>query len=406
MNALYISYDGATDPLGQSQVIVYLEKLAKNGIEFNLLTFDKPLFLKNKQKIAELSKRLKLQRIQWTYLKYHKNPTVLATAYDLFKGIMVAVKIVRLNKSDIVHARGYLPALMALALKRLFKLKFIFDVRGLWADEKVDAGTWSRGGLLYKLTKYLERIFFLNADAVVVLTKKAKEIIEAMPYYKYNPVKINIIPTCVDLDRFRRSRISDKVPKFLKDKFVVVYLGSVGTWYMLEEMAAFFKTVQGSIKNAFFLILTPTDVIYAQETLKKAGLANNDFLVKSLAYEDVPYWLSIADVSVIFIKACFSKLTSCPTKLGESLACGIPVIINRGIGDTEELVKANRVGYVLDRFDETSLKSAVEQTLKLKAEGKSLASRCRRVAERYLSLEQGVDRYLEIYRGLSKKCQL
>lgn len=406
MKCLYISYDGATDPLGQSQIIPYLEKLAKSGIKFNLLTFDKPLLLKNKQKLAELNKRLNLQGIQWTYLKYHKHPTVLATAYDLLKGIMAAVKIVRLNKIDVVHARGYLPALTALVLKRLFKLKFIFDVRGLWADEKADAGTWSHGSLLYKLTKYLERVFFLNADAVVVLTKKAKEIIGALPYYKYNPVKINMIPTCVDLDRFRLLKMSDKVPEFLKDKFVIVYLGSVGTWYMLKEMAAFFKTAKMSIKNAFFLILTPKDTDYAQQMLKRVGLADKDFLVKSLTYEDVPDWLSVADVSVIFIKACFSKLTSCPTKLAESLACGIPVVINRGIGDTEELIKADRVGYVLDRFDEAGLKSAVEQTLELKAEGENLTSRCRRVAERHLSLEQGVDKYLEIYRRLGKKCQL
>lgn len=401
MNILYISYDGATDPLGQSQIIPYLEKLTDYGIKFNLLTFDKQSLLKNRQKIAELKNKLALHGIHWRYLKYHKRPTVLATAYDLFKGIMVGARIVRLDKVEAVHARGYPSALIALILKKFFKLSFLFDVRGLWADEKADAGTWPHGGALYKLTKYLEKVFFLNADAVVVLTEKAKNIIEALSYYKYNPVKIDVIPTCVDLNRFTISETPDKLPGELKDKFVIVYFGSVGTWYMFKEMAEFFKIAKGSIKDAFFLILTPLDVNYVQKTLEKVDLMPGDFYVKSIPYEEVPNWLSIANISVIFIRPCFSKLTSCPTKLGESLACGIPVVINRGIGDSEELVKQNRVGYIVESFDRGSFKKAIEEILKLKAENGNLARHCRQVAEKYLSLEYGVDKYFKIYQKLN-----
>lgn len=37
---LYVSYDGMLEPLGQSQVIAYLERLAAN-YEFHLLSFEK-----------------------------------------------------------------------------------------------------------------------------------------------------------------------------------------------------------------------------------------------------------------------------------------------------------------------------------------------------------------------------
>ena len=38
---LFISYDGMTDPLGQSQVIPYLQGLSKHGYEIFLLSCEK-----------------------------------------------------------------------------------------------------------------------------------------------------------------------------------------------------------------------------------------------------------------------------------------------------------------------------------------------------------------------------
>ena len=39
---LYISYNGMLDPLGQSQVIPYLKELNQRGVEFTLLSFERP----------------------------------------------------------------------------------------------------------------------------------------------------------------------------------------------------------------------------------------------------------------------------------------------------------------------------------------------------------------------------
>ena len=42
MRALYISYDGMTDPLGRSQVLPYLQGLSERGHEITLLSCEKP----------------------------------------------------------------------------------------------------------------------------------------------------------------------------------------------------------------------------------------------------------------------------------------------------------------------------------------------------------------------------
>ena len=50
----------------------------------------------------------------------------------------------------IIHARSYIPALFVFFLKKFMNFKFIFDMRGFWADEKVDRMGWKKDDLKYK----------------------------------------------------------------------------------------------------------------------------------------------------------------------------------------------------------------------------------------------------------------
>ena len=52
IRALYISYDGMTDPLGESQVIPYLRELSKKGVKISILSAEKSeVFYKRKENI-------------------------------------------------------------------------------------------------------------------------------------------------------------------------------------------------------------------------------------------------------------------------------------------------------------------------------------------------------------------
>ena len=55
---------------------------------------------------------------------------------------------------------------------------------------------------------------------------------------------------------------------------------------------------------------------------------------------------NIADMKagLLYFTAGISKLGSAPTRMGEFLACGIPVIGNRGVGDMASLIEKYQVG--------------------------------------------------------------
>ena len=143
---LYISYNGMLDPLGQSQVIPYLRELAGRGVRFTLLSFERSAALQanGSRKCEALQLSLAASGIEWHWLRYHQRPSLPATTYDVIAGIRYAKDLARRNAIEMVHARSHIPATIGLALKKRLGVKLIFDLRGLMAEEYVDAEHWNK----------------------------------------------------------------------------------------------------------------------------------------------------------------------------------------------------------------------------------------------------------------------
>jgi hypothetical protein len=120
---LFISYDGMTDPLGQSQVIPYLAGLTKHGYSFTILSCDKPdKYAANK---AYVQKLMDPHGIQWVSIPYHKNPPVLSSVYDFFRLRSKAMQLHKQQQFDMIHTRVGLPTLVALWMKKKTGVKFL-----------------------------------------------------------------------------------------------------------------------------------------------------------------------------------------------------------------------------------------------------------------------------------------
>ncbi|MBM3253399.1 MAG: glycosyltransferase family 4 protein [Candidatus Omnitrophica bacterium] len=403
INSLFISYDGATDSIGQSQIIPYLNGLSKNGISFTLLTFEKKECLIDKEKISLIKSELKKNGIRWIYLKYHKKPTIISTFFDIINGIFVSIWLVHKYKIDCIHARSYVAAFIGVILKRLFRLKFVFDMRGFWADERVEGRIWKTKGTIYKITKFLEKRFFLNSNEIVILTYKAKEIIDMLEYkVKAN---INVIPCMVDTDRFRfnmkdRQNIRNKYG--FSSRFVFLYSGSLEYWYMKDKMLDFFLVAREVVENCYFLILSTMDKKYIKSIVTSKGINGSDFLIlERVPYEDMPKFISASDTGIFFITPVFSKKASSPTKFAEYMSCGLPVITNSGIGDLDEIVLNYKVGTIVNDFSRKEYENKIEEHMKLIKNGDT-KERCVKLANDMFALYRGVDCYTKIYKRLER----
>jgi len=402
LKVLYITYYGLLKHLCQTQVIPYLEGLAADGADISIISFEERSGNREEERKRTRLVRERLARsgIRWYPLRYHKRHSLPATAYDVAVGTAYATRLVWKQKIDVVHARNHIPALMALALKRLFGTKLIFDLRGLMAEEYVDAGTWSANGLPFRLTKWVEENSLRQADGIVMLTKKIRDILRASSAgLANNPVAVEVIPCCVDTQKYNSTKASIvRRDLGLEERLVLVYAGSLGGWYMADEMATLFSELLQIEPTAHFLILTQSRYELITDCLSRHGIAAGDYTILTAAVDEMPRYLAAGDLAVSFIKPCFSKLSSSPTKIGEYLASGLPFITNCGIGDVDDLIERRRVGILIDRFHLDEYRKAINQALALLSDESSIRQNCKRVAEEEFSLA-GIGRqgYRRVY---------
>lgn len=389
---LYISYDGMLEPLGQSQVVAYLEKLAP-GRRIHLISFEKPADWADEGRREAMRARLGRAGIAWHPLRYHKSPSAPATAYDIAAGAARAVALVRRHRLNIVHARSYVAAAMALAVKKAFGTALLFDMRGFWADERVDGGLWPAEGPLYRAAKAMERRFLLAADQVVTLTHASQGEIRRFDFLAGRVPPIAVIPTCADLDRFT---IQGPPPG---GAFTLGYVGSVGTWYLLDEMLQFFRRLREQEPAARLLVVNRGEQERVRAGAASAGIDPGTVEIIAADFADMPGQIARMNAAMALIKPDYSKIASAPTKLAEYLGCGVPCLGNAGVGDMEEILDGRKIGVVLRGFSPPELDQGARQLLALAREP-GIQQRCRAVALERFSLDSGVTAYDGIHRAL------
>lgn len=403
-NTLYICYFGVREPLVQTQVIPYLLEIMKDGIEISLLTFEPGGFGAEEEETA-VREELAGKGVDWHWLRYHKRPSAPATAYDVLAGAWYIRKLIKEKKFDVLHGRVHIPTLMAAIARKIssHKPKLLFDIRGFFPEEYTDAGIWPEGGWLYRSAKRVEKWLLKESDGFVVLTEKARSIL--FPESNQSGCDkfgrpVEVIPCCVDLKRFEsanhEARQEMRKKLGIGDRFVMAYVGSLGGWYLTEETADLYSVLKEKKPNAFALILTQSPPAMIESMLRQQGFADGDFFIGRVGAEEIPAYLAAADAAVSFIKPCYSKQASSPTKNAEYLACGLPLIVNSGVGDTDELMKQG-VGVLVNDFSAEAYTEALE---KLEGLG-DVSDKCRETAEREFDLDTvGGTLYRRLYRRL------
>ncbi len=405
---LYISYDGMTDPLGQSQVLPYLEGLSKVGYRFTLLSFEKKEAFKKFGTL--IREKCAAANIEWVPLVFHTRPPVLAKIADKYKLFKTAQKLHREKQFDLTHCRSYIAAELGLFLKKKYGVKFIFDMRGFWADEKAETGHWNQQKWMYRKIyrryKNLEREFVREADHIISLTEAGKKELGRLYDGLFGATgvtvekKCMVIPCCADLAHFDFNRVTKEQTLEYKKKLqidpsvpVLSYSGSLGDWYMLDEMLQFFQAFRKKHPGAIFLVLS-RELPRLKDAMERNNIDSSTVVTGFSSYQELPLYLSVIDFSVFLIKPIYSKIASSPTKHAELMGMGIPVFCN-DIGDTGYFLRHYPLGELITTIGE-DFPAALERV-----ERKVLdKEKIREVARQYFGLPVGVQRYKAVYDAL------
>jgi hypothetical protein len=231
----------------------------------------------------------------------------------------------------------------------------------------------------------VERAAARRSSAIVTLTSAA---VPELARRHGEPVgeKSRVVTTCVDLNRFSLSPMPSGSVRFLLS-------GSFNPLYDVETMLG--------LTTAF------KQRASCELTMLRPGAGPSDDVVRahggtvaSSSYNEMPTAIARHHVglSVCTVDHPAALIAAMPTKIGEFLACGRPVVVSPGLGDADRLLPVAGAGVVVTR-DPASWSDACDRLLDLVADPDTPA-RCRALAESHFSLDRGVEQLLELYRAL------
>lgn len=406
---LYLTYDGLCDPIGQSQVLPYLVGTARGGHAITIISFEKT------DRFERLGAAVRAicaaEGMAWKPQRFRQSPPYVAKLLDQMAMARAAFGAAR-GGFDLIHARSTIAGVVGLRIKQRFGTRLLFDMRGLWPDQRREGGRWPQssliGGQLYRRWKKHEQKIVANADHIVSLTRAGKTEIEGWASYAGAP--ISVIPCCADFELFKPAPPTDRAMARARlgisaEAPVLAYLGSVGTVYLLDQQLRLFDAVRRIEPATRLLFIGQDDLAPIHAEARRVGIDLNSDEVRGVRAEraEVPFWLGAADVGACFITPTYSSLGVSPTKLAEYLACGIPVIANRGVGDMEQIITALDGGQVLADFSPEGFEAAARMFFKLRSgDPEKLRQRARAI----LDLPQAVAAYLAIYAELDRPVEM
>jgi glycosyltransferase involved in cell wall biosynthesis len=395
-DVLYLTHNGITDHIGQSQIAPYCMRLAERGYRIHIVSAEKP----GRDALKERYRRLfEARGIEWSYVTYHNRPPLISQFYDVVRMRRLALAIARRERPKLVHCRSWLPIGIGVAIKKKYGARLLIDFRHFFVEAGLEDSPYK---FVYRGFKKLEPGYFAAADHVVTLTRRAAGILEGWYPSGVGGDHYTVIPCCADFAHFDLARVPEGEAAALRKRlgfgagdFVLLYLGSIGPDYLLAEMMKLFRQLLALRPDAKFLFVSNNGEEEVARRRGELGIPEDAVRFVNASRDEVPTYLAITDLSVFFYRPDLSRAGCSPTKLAELLAANVPVIGNSGVGDLDSILSPERnCSLVVADFEPATLRAALEKLLAL-----APAER-RRIRGNSLeySLEAGVERYASIYR--------
>jgi glycosyltransferase involved in cell wall biosynthesis len=383
---LYLSYNGMMEALGSSQVLSYLYKLSER-YEFHLISLEKPNDLADADAYNALREKITSHGIHWTPLRY--GTSKVGKMLNLLRFTRKAFQITAKEQIKFMHVRSYLPAMPAYLIKKFKDTKYIFDTRGFTFDERFDIGALKRGTILHKSMKKIETKLYKHASGINKLSELGKKTILENELFKGGSLlqNISVIPTCVDIDRFAFYE------RDFKEPLTIGYVGTATGWYDFDKTAKVLAKIMEK-RDVKFLVFNGGQHDFIRNKLLENNIPSTAFKIEKVTFAQMPIRLKEIDIALFFIHPYFSKKASAATKLGELFASGIPVLTNKDVGDHEYYIETYKAGKIIDfdKLNEYDFNEIINSITTIET-----SQSCRHVAEKYFSLDKGVEDYIELY---------
>lgn len=310
------------------------------------------------------------------------------------------------HRIGIVHAEAIYCMRIALLLKeRSAELKLVFDCHGTAPEEaRMNNAHPKRVAALAEL----ERHCIAGADMNVFVSEAMRQFY--LKEYGFAELPAVIVPCCVAEERFPKKDAACALAELPSQRPILVYLGTMAAWQCAQEMLGLFARLRELAPELFLLLLVPpSDHPLAREFLEKNHIPPESVLLTGVKHHEVAPILQQCHAGFLLRKLDPVNRVSSPTKFGEYLAAGLPVIMTEGIGDFSALAESEGVGITLshqalENPSPQELQQIVDFVRQCAHGGRS--EQCRNVARREIHWDQAAGKLLEAYKRLGSAASI
>lgn len=336
-NLIYIA--GGNVSVLESQVLELLKYHYNNGLCVSLL-----MGYSNAHEKEAIQK--KLANYPFLNVIWFKSYPVYAlfesiSANNIFK----AIKQVNNWENAILHVRsehlGYL--VKKIIIDKNLSNKIIIDIRGI-AFEEIDFKISRNKGLRKLLLKqqyryyhsFYKKLFDDRACSQIAITSVSKAINDYIrknyPNCKYRLcIHPNIAGKLMSFSESSRKEIREKFNIKENELLAICLSGGDSLW-------------QQDKKNIDTLIEKGIRVI----SLSKKSFDNDKCINLFVPFQEVPKYLSAADIGILWRDKTFINYSASPSKLSEFASCGLFIINNGSVNIAEEYIERSGAGLIIE----------------------------------------------------------
>lgn len=391
-NILFLADGSIDNPILLSQGIPLLKEISRRGnvcllvthknypdyTEAECLTTEK---LENSE-VIHIEIKIKYSRFYPNWMSFFITET------------RQVIRLISLYKINILHCRSLFPSLVGLIIKVLFKphIKLIYDNRGVFIEEEIEKGHWSKNSFKIFLFRFLEKIIIINScDQIIVVSKAFKHYL----INKFNLIMPNLetkVTVINNKTRLLPPDIALSIESYKsREKIYAIYNGSGAIWQNIDELVQLIQIAEKKFPEIFFKVIS-YDLESILMQFKSCSINKDRVEFVQVASSDVQKLLIRGNFGVLLRKNSIINKVSSPLKFAEYLAAGLPVLVSRGVGDTEEMIKKFNVGVIHDSDHEISLR----KMLKI-LEDSNIYNKCLEVASLEFDMKDSIDNYNQVY---------
>lgn len=234
----------------------------------------------------------------------------------------------------------------------------VFEIRDLWPESIESVGDFDSRFAVWLLDRLVSWIY-AHVDRIVIVSQAFEQpLVDA----GVDPGRLWYQPNGVDLGFFEDpgdgTDLNDTVRSAFEDRFVVSYVGTVGRAHGLEVVLDAADRLR-DLPVDFVVVGYGSELERLEGAAASRGLDSVTFVGRRPKRE-VPTLLHLSDVSLVHLRDEELFRTVIPSKMFESMAAGLPIVL--GVeGEAARILDRADAGLTIEPENPAALADAVRQ---------------------------------------------